>query len=67
VRSSHALNLAVVLLISLVSIYPTLLIQFNNAVKPLFVFAAVPYGAIGALIALTVIIHTPLVSWPFSA
>jgi multidrug efflux pump subunit AcrB len=52
------LNLAVVLLISLVGIYLALLIQFNNAVKPLLVFAAAPYGAIGALIALT-IMHTP--------
>jgi multidrug efflux pump subunit AcrB len=33
------LNLAVVLLISLVGIYLALLIQFNNAVKPLLVFA----------------------------
>jgi multidrug efflux pump subunit AcrB len=46
------LNLAVVLLISLVGIYLALLIQFKNAVKPLLVFAAAPYGAIGALIAL---------------
>jgi multidrug efflux pump subunit AcrB len=52
------LNLAVVLLISLVGIYLALLIQFNNAIKPLLVFAAAPYGAIGALIALT-IMHTP--------
>jgi multidrug efflux pump subunit AcrB len=52
------LNLAVVLLISLVGIYLALLIQFNNAIKPLLVFAAAPYGAIGALIALA-IMHTP--------
>jgi multidrug efflux pump len=52
------LNLAAVLLISLVGIYLALLIQFNNAVKPLLVFAAAPYGAIGALIALA-IMHTP--------
>jgi len=51
------LNLAVVLLISLVGIYLALLIQFNNAVKPLLVFAAAPYGAIGALIALAVMHH----------
>jgi multidrug efflux pump subunit AcrB len=48
------LNLAVVLLISLVGIYLALLIQFKNAVKPLLVFAAAPYGAIGALIALAI-------------
>jgi len=48
------LNLAVVLLISLVGIYMALLVQFKNAVKPLLVFAAAPYGAIGALIALAI-------------
>ncbi len=52
------LNLTVVLLISLVGIYLALVIQFNNAIKPLLVFAAAPYGAIGALIALAVM-HTP--------
>jgi multidrug efflux pump subunit AcrB len=51
-------NLKFVLLISLLGIYLALLIQFNNAVKPLLVFAAAPYGAIGALIALS-IMHTP--------
>jgi multidrug efflux pump subunit AcrB len=30
------------------------LIQFNNAIKPLLIFAAAPYGAIGALIALAI-------------
>src|SRR5258706_14814627 len=48
------LNLAVVLLISLVGIYLALLVQFKNAVKPLLVVAAAPYGAIGALIALAI-------------
>jgi multidrug efflux pump subunit AcrB len=52
------LNLTVVLLISLVGIYLALLIQFNNAIKPLLVFAAAPYGTIGALIALA-LMHTP--------
>ena len=51
-------NLKLVLLISLVGIYLALLIQFNNAVKPLLVFAAAPYGVIGSLIALSVM-HTP--------
>src|SRR5258707_5365483 len=37
-------NLAVVLLISLVGIYPALLVQFTHAVKPLLVFAVAPYG-----------------------
>jgi len=36
------MNLAVVLLISPVGIYLALLVQFNNAVKPLLVFAAAP-------------------------
>jgi multidrug efflux pump subunit AcrB len=48
------MNLAVVLLVSLVGIYLALLVQFKNAVKPLLVFAAAPYGAIGALIALAI-------------
>jgi len=48
------INLSVVLLISLVGIYLALLMQFKNAVKPLLVFAAAPYGAMGALIALAI-------------
>jgi sulfate permease, SulP family len=44
----------VVLLISLVGVYLALLVQFNNAVKALLVFAAAPYGAIGALFALAI-------------
>jgi multidrug efflux pump subunit AcrB len=51
-------NLKVVLLMSLLGIYLALLVQFNNAVKPLLVFAAAPYGVIGSLIALS-IMHTP--------
>ena len=51
-------NLKLVLLVSLLGIYLALLIQFNNAVKPLLVFAAAPYGVIGSLIALS-IMHTP--------
>ncbi|HSY65195.1 MAG TPA: efflux RND transporter permease subunit, partial [Terriglobales bacterium] len=51
-------NLKIVLLISLIGIYLALLVQFNNAVKPLLVFAAAPYGVIGSLIALA-ITHTP--------
>ena len=42
-------NLSIVLLISLAGIYTALLIQFKNAVKPLLVFAAVPYGIVGSL------------------
>src|SRR5208337_4047124 len=51
-------NLKLVLLISLLGIYLALLIQFNNAVKPILVFAAAPYGVVGSLIALS-IMHTP--------
>jgi len=51
-------NLKIVLLISLIGIYLALLVQFKNAVKPLLVFAAAPYGVIGSLIALAVM-HTP--------
>ncbi len=45
-------NLVVVLLISLVAIYLSLVYQFKNAIKPFVVFAAVPYGIMGGLVAL---------------
>ncbi len=45
-------NLATVLLISLSGIYIALLLQFKNAVKPFLVFAAAPYGVVGALLVL---------------
>jgi multidrug efflux pump subunit AcrB len=41
-------------MISLIGIYLALVVQFNNAVKPLLVIAACPYGVIGALIALAI-------------
>jgi multidrug efflux pump subunit AcrB len=47
-------NLTRVLIISMLGIYAALLLQFNNAVKPLLVFAATPYGVVGALIALAI-------------
>jgi len=47
-------NLIMALLISVSAIYAALLLQFKNAIKPLVVFAAVPYGVIGALLALAV-------------
>jgi multidrug efflux pump subunit AcrB len=47
-------NLMLVLLISVIEIFLSLLIQFKNAVKPLLVFAAVPYGIVGSLIALAI-------------
>jgi multidrug efflux pump subunit AcrB len=45
-------NLAVVLAVSISMIYLALLFQFNNAIKPLLVFAAAPYGVAGALMGL---------------
>jgi multidrug efflux pump subunit AcrB len=45
-------NLATVLVISVAAIYLALLFQFNNAIKPLLVFAAAPYGVAGAVMAL---------------
>jgi multidrug efflux pump subunit AcrB len=50
-------NLAVVLAISISAIYLALLFQFNDAIKPMLVFAAAPYGVAGAIIALW-IMHT---------
>ncbi|HYQ72001.1 MAG TPA: efflux RND transporter permease subunit, partial [Gammaproteobacteria bacterium] len=47
-------QLRVVLVMSLLLIYIALVIQFRNAVKPLLVFAAVPYGVCGAFAALYV-------------
>jgi len=45
-------NLAVVMGISVAAIFLALVLQFNHAVKPILVFAAVPYGTVGALLAL---------------
>jgi multidrug efflux pump subunit AcrB len=45
-------DLVVVLGISVAAIFLALAFQFKNAVKPFIVFAAVPYGAVGALTAL---------------
>jgi multidrug efflux pump subunit AcrB len=45
-------DLVVVLVISVIAIFLALTFQFKNAIKPLIVFAAVPYGAVGALFAL---------------
>jgi multidrug efflux pump subunit AcrB len=51
-------NQTVVLIISMVAIYLSLVYQFKNAIKPFVVFAAVPYGVAGALVALW-IMDTP--------
>ena len=45
-------DLTIVLLISIICIYLALVIQFKNAIKPFIVFATIPYGMVGALIAL---------------
>src|SRR5260370_26652855 len=45
-------NLVVVLLISVAAIFLSLVYQFKNAIKPFVVFAAVPYGVVGGLMAL---------------
>lgn len=50
-------NLTLVLMISVAMIYFALLFQFNNAIKPLLVFAAAPYGVAGAIFGLWVM-HT---------
>ncbi|MDQ7831109.1 MAG: efflux RND transporter permease subunit [Desulfovibrionaceae bacterium] len=47
-------DLTVVLIISVAGIYLALLFQFKNAVKPLIVFSAIPYGAAGAIASLYV-------------
>jgi multidrug efflux pump subunit AcrB len=47
-------ELATVLAVSVIAIYLALAIQFKNALKPLIVLAAVPYGAVGALAALAI-------------
>jgi multidrug efflux pump subunit AcrB len=45
-------NLTTVLLISIIGIYAALLLQFGDAIKPLLVLAATPYGVVGALLCL---------------
>jgi multidrug efflux pump subunit AcrB len=47
-------ELSLVLLISVVMIFIALVVQFNSLVKPWLVFVAVPYGAVGAVVALWV-------------
>lgn len=45
-------ELGMVMGISIAMIFMALVVQFKNAVKPLLVFAAIPYGIVGALAAL---------------
>lgn len=42
-------ELGMVMGISIAMIFMALVVQFKNAVKPLLVFAAIPYGIVGAL------------------
>ena len=46
------IDLSIVLLISVAAIFLALVFQFKNAIKPFIVFAAVPFGMVGALAAL---------------
>ena len=46
------IDLTIVLLISGTAIFLALVCQFKNAIKPFIVFAAVPFGMVGALAAL---------------
>ena len=47
-------ELSVVLLISAGMIYLALAFQFKHAIKPFVVFAAIPFGVVGALLLLTI-------------
>jgi multidrug efflux pump subunit AcrB len=51
-------NLAMVMAISTFAVFLALLFQFKNAIKPLLVLAAAPYGMIGAFLVLW-IMHEP--------
>ncbi len=47
-------SLAIAMVVSILSIYLALILQFNSLAKPLVVFAAVPFGMIGGLMGLIV-------------
>lgn len=47
------LQLVAVLAVSVVGIYLALVFEFKNIVKPLLVFAAVPYGMVGSVVGLS--------------
>jgi multidrug efflux pump len=47
-------QLSVVMAVSVALIYMALVLQFKNAVKPLLVFAAIPYGMAGAMAGLAI-------------
>ena len=45
-------ELVIVLMVSVAAIFMALVFQFKNAIKPFIVFAAVPFGMVGAIAAL---------------
>jgi multidrug efflux pump len=45
-------NLTVVMALSILMIFMALVVQFKHAIKPFIVFAAIPFGTVGALFAL---------------
>lgn len=47
-------EMLVVMTVSVVSIFLCLVLQFKSGVKPLLVFAGIPFGMLGALVGLTV-------------
>lgn len=51
-------ELSVVLAVSVLLIYVALVVQFKHAVKPVLVFAAIPYGMTGAVASLW-LMHSP--------
>jgi multidrug efflux pump subunit AcrB len=51
-------EMSLVMLASVALIYFALVFQFDSAVKPIIVFAAIPYGMVGAL-AMLAIMHQP--------
>lgn len=47
-------ELALVMVVSVGAIFMALVFQFRHAVKPLIVFAAIPFGVVGALVSLVI-------------
>jgi multidrug efflux pump subunit AcrB len=47
-------DLGVVMLVSVVAIFLALAAQFKHAIKPLLVFSAIPFGVVGAFVALAI-------------
>ena len=53
-QSKEFAKVARALLVSLLAIYLALVLQFNSTIRPLIVFAAVPFGLVGGLMGLLV-------------